>query len=797
MRPNHNVIPKDASARSRFASKDRRKWGLSLTEPKRGNGWFQSLFQKETIFLLAAALACSIFAPRPASTQELLNVTSAGDVSWPTSRHVFYDPGLGRVYVFYSQPYGIAYRNYNFISWSNESVAISTGAALSLDPAGATNTNTMYSSLYYDQASSSVYVIASDPNVLLETNNPYNSVFLIKGTINADGSIGPWSIAQRSISGTIGSGGGHGTGECAPGMSVSITYMKGAANPISWSCDAQAINGTGCGNPSNGTDNLGQYGLTASLSGGTVYSPSVNDGNKCQNTAPASKNYGEIVPVNDTVGGKTYDFELVQKHPAFDNFALQALSYEYSGAYNTRELNNTGATGTQPLATHSMAPQPDDVSSLIAMGYIDSTGELGYKERTAYNTWSAETVVDACAGSITTPCGNPSAVYVQGAPTIDMAYTIYLSSYGAVNYSSGSIDSGATFPFTVTPNWQSSANGDSVPQVPAYVNYGDPIPVVWDNSSGGVDFEFIPTDNAAPPTITAISSSPATAPFSVNAYDLVITGTGFLQYSAARSVQTAILLGGSAQTGITVTSTTFVSATQIRASIVINSNGGSPYDILVTNPDGRTALDSGALALPLPVVSSVVEDSTNHHLTSPKYDLVIGGSGFEDWTSPGPASVTLLKGGLPQTEISVTSTTYSSQTQLRASIVLKPPISGGPYDVKVTNSDGQTTTLSAAYSISSPTLSGISIAGEALPSGGIEPVIPDCSGGSCPPTPSGRPTRQLVVSGSNFEDWTSPIASVTIAGVYVDSVTYLSPTQFTANINVTTAAALGHEASVI
>ncbi|MHB2027089.1 MAG: hypothetical protein ACYCPQ_10745, partial [Elusimicrobiota bacterium] len=747
--------------------------------------------------LLAAAL--SLVSPRPVPAQQLINVTATGDVSWPASRHVFYDPGIGTVFVFYSQPYGIAYRSYNFGSWSAESVVISTGNALALDPVGATNSNTMYSSLYYDQASSSVYVIASDPNALLEkgSGGPFNSVFMLKGTLPGGVSCplgGPicWgSIIQRAVSFPKV---GNGTGECAPGMNVGITYIKGAASPVSWVCDAQCINGTGGGNPSFRTSIAGQDSLSAGLSGGSAWSADKDDGNQAESTI--DKQYGLIVPVNDTGSGFTYGFVTDQHDRSDYQFADRSESYQYSGTWITREFrNNNGTTGAIPLVTDSMAPQPDAQSSVVSLGGIDTNGALGYSERTANGTWNAETVIDACSGLVTTPCGNPSTVYVGNTPRItpqgNAAFMVYLSSYGSVNY--GYLDVGQTLVPAVVPNWQPSANGDSVPQAPAYVNAPDPIPVVWDNSSGGVDFEFIPTDNVSAPTIASISSSPATAPFSTNAYDLIINGTGFLHYDNARTAQVAMLLGGNPQTGVTVTSTTFVSATQIRASVIINSNSGSPYDIQVTNPDGRTVLDSQALTLPIPDVTSAAEDVANHHLTSQKYDLIISGSGFEDWVGTGAAAVTLLKGGVSQSEITVTSTTYVSQSQIRASIVLNPPISGGPYDVKVTNADGQTFTLSSAYSIPAPTLTGVYIVGASSTSAGIEPAIPDCAGLSCPPTPSGRPTRQLTLVGTNFENWGAATASAAFsgAGVFVDSVTYANSGQMVANVNVTTAAASG------
>ena len=349
---------------------------------------------------------CGFFAffPRPAGAQQLISNFTSGDVSWPSSRHVFYDHGIGQVFVFYSQPYGIAYRSYNFSSWSSESVVISTGNALALDPAGATNSNTMYSSVYYDQASSSVYVIASDPNVLLEVNNPYNSVFMIKGAINSDGTISWGSLVQKSFSGKV----SNCTGECAPGMNVGITYMKGAASPVAFTCDAQCINGTGGGNPAYRVSLLGMYGLSSALGGGTMYSADNDFGNNINNTSPANKNYGQIVPVNDSGSGYTYDFVLAQHYPGYDNFALRVESLEYTGTKISREIYQTGSTPANPSVTHSLAPQPDSVSSIIAMGYIDSTGELGYQERTAANTWSGETVIDACAGSITTPCGTVS-----------------------------------------------------------------------------------------------------------------------------------------------------------------------------------------------------------------------------------------------------------------------------------------------------------------------------------------------------------------------------------------------------
>src|SRR5204862_2441544 len=110
----------------------------------------------------------------------------------------------------------------------------------------------------------------------------------------------------------------------------------------------------------------------------------------------------------------------------------------------------------------------------------------------------------------------------------------------------------------------------------------------------------------------------------------------------------------------------------LRASVVINKiSNNQGYSISVINPDGKNS-NTWQYYVPPPVVTSASEDSVNHYLSSNGsggyYDLVLTGTNFQAWPGISTATVSIYRGGVPSSDITVTSTTYISATTLRASI---------------------------------------------------------------------------------------------------------------------------------
>src|SRR4029077_9490854 len=222
---------------------------------------------------------------------------------------------------------------------------------------------------------------------------------------------------------------------------------------------------------------------------------------------------------------------------------------------------------------------------------------------------------------------------------------------------------------------------------------------------------------------------------------------------------------------ITVTSVTYTSSNQIRASIVISTavSAGATYSINLTNPDGQTTTLSSTFTISGPTITSAYEDVYQRFLSRHAYDYVINGTNFSSWGTT-PDSVTFrTSGGAITSDISVTSVTYTSATRLRASIVIANTVTGGPYTIRVTNPGGQFAEDTSTFTISTPTISGA-----------FEDVAKHYLSSK---------TYDYVINGSSFAVWNDVSSSVTVvfsgggaSDVAVTSITYVSPSQIRASL---------------
>ena len=96
------------------------------------------------------------------------------------------------------------------------------------------------------------------------------------------------------------------------------------------------------------------------------------------------------------------------------------------------------------------------------------------------------------------------------------------------------------------------------------------------------------------PTVTAISTLPAAAYQASPSYDLNIVGTNFSRLGPPGNPSIVlpkfyVLTSSETQSEITVTSVTWLGATNIKASIVLSTfvNAGVAYDVRVVMPDGQ------------------------------------------------------------------------------------------------------------------------------------------------------------------------------------------------------------------
>ncbi len=222
---------------------------------------------------------------------------------------------------------------------------------------------------------------------------------------------------------------------------------------------------------------------------------------------------------------------------------------------------------------------------------------------------------------------------------------------------------------------------------------------------------------SAVPTLTSIS--PTSGP-TTGGTVVTLTGTNFASGAT-------VLVNGVAATGVT-----FVSATQVRATTPAGTAGARTVQI--TNPGGQSASLANAFTyLAGPGVTSVAPAAGP---TSGGTTITITGSGFV-------SGATVRVNG-----VSATGVTFVSASQVRANT---PSASAGTYAVQVTNPNGQSATLSAAFTYRAP------------------PTVTSVSPASGPTT--GGTT--ITVTGAGFVSG----ATVRVNGVTATGVTFLSATQ--------------------
>jgi hypothetical protein len=191
-----------------------------------------------------------------------------------------------------------------------------------------------------------------------------------------------------------------------------------------------------------------------------------------------------------------------------------------------------------------------------------------------------------------------------------------------------------------------------------------------DGRSGTLTSGYTYTSPPAP-TVTQISPNSGTTNGGTT---VTITGTGFL---AGASVG----IGGSAATNINVSSSTSITATT-------PAHAAGRVNVVVTNTDGRSGtLTNGYTYTSPPPAPTVTQISPNSGTTNGGTTVTITGTGFF-------AGASVSIGGSPATNVNL-----SSSTSITAST---PAHAAGTVNVVVTNSDGQSGTLTNGYTYASP-----------------------------------------------------------------------------------------------
>jgi hypothetical protein len=196
---------------------------------------------------------------------------------------------------------------------------------------------------------------------------------------------------------------------------------------------------------------------------------------------------------------------------------------------------------------------------------------------------------------------------------------------------------------------------------------------------------FTVVTGGPPPAPTITAANPSSGAQGQNLSSVIISGTNF-QASATCSFGT----------GITVNSCAFNTSTQLTTNISIGSTATTgTRDITATNPGGQSGILTNGFTVtapappPPPTVNSLNPNSGTQGQTLSS--VVIAGANFQTG-----ATCSFAAG------ITVNSCAFNSGTQLTANIAITASAALGARNVTVTNSDGQSATLTNAFSVNAP-----------------------------------------------------------------------------------------------
>jgi len=146
---------------------------------------------------------------------------------------------------------------------------------------------------------------------------------------------------------------------------------------------------------------------------------------------------------------------------------------------------------------------------------------------------------------------------------------------------------------------------------------------------------------------------------------------------------------------IWVGSVTVASPTKITGSLAIPADAAlGTWDVVVTNPGGRSASKLAAFTVKDPAVT-VTSITPNSGLRNTTVPVVVGGTSFADG-----ATVTLTKSGQPS--IGAVDVVVVSAAQIACTLDLPADAAYGPWSVVVANPDGRKGTLSNGFTVTLP-----------------------------------------------------------------------------------------------
>jgi hypothetical protein len=280
--------------------------------------------------------------------------------------------------------------------------------------------------------------------------------------------------------------------------------------------------------------------------------------------------------------------------------------------------------------------------------------------------------------------------------------------------------------------------------------------------------QFVFTAAGALPTVTALNNSTG----SINGgQTITVTGTNFTDVSAVKFVVPPS--GGNPAQSITATSFQVISPTQITVVVpavgVPPSGGAVITDVKVTTTTGTSATsaaDQFTFGLPQPIVTSL---SLPSGFSIGGETLTITGLNLTGVTAVSFVVGVPPSGGSAQTitATSITSNPDGSLTVVVPAFVGVPPSGGATADVRVTTSNGTSSTSPVDQFIYTPAGASPTVTSLTSPVVAGLPTVPQG------PTTGGGLT---TIFGTNFTD----VTGVSFGGVPARSFTVVSPTQIDA-----------------
>jgi PKD repeat protein len=198
------------------------------------------------------------------------------------------------------------------------------------------------------------------------------------------------------------------------------------------------------------------------------------------------------------------------------------------------------------------------------------------------------------------------------------------------------------------------------------------------------------TIGTSTPAITSID--PVNGFNSSNLESMTIDGSGFWPGTST----TGVVLHRAGNTDITGTNISVLSAAQISCTFDLTGHEAGPWDVVVTNPDGKTATRPGAFEIypPVPALTGITPAYGVNTSTIAITNLA--GSGF--W--PGSPTGVILN-GTGFSDITASSVNAVSGTNITCTFNLNGQVEGFR-NVVVTNPDGQVAMLVNGFRVRAP-----------------------------------------------------------------------------------------------